>query len=244
MIPGSVGIIGYGAFGRLLARTLSAHAEVLVHDAVPIEDAGGARVGSLDEVAGAGAVVLAVNVQHLGGVLGAIAPSLRPGALVCDVCSVKLEPLALMGSLLPGSVRTLGTHPLFGPQTVREKGLAGNTVALCPGRIGGADLDELRGFLEGTLGLRAPVVDPDAHDRQMAHAQVVTHLVGRALCRLELGELELGTLAYRRLLQIRDNVLGDSADLFEAIQRHNPHAAAARRELLRALEVVVAEAEG
>lgn len=243
LAPDGVGIIGLGAFGSLLASALAQHLDVVAFDVRGNEPPTGVSAGSIDDACARGVVVPAVNVQQLGAVLDQIAPRLREGALVADVCSVKAGPIAMMLDRLPAGVRVLGTHPLFGPQSVAELGLKGQRIALCPARIDPPALGAVRAFLTDRLGLMAIEVGADEHDRQMAEVQALTHLVGHAVRALGLGdraqgEPALGTLAHRRLVQLANNIAGDSPELFEAIQRHNPHAASIRARFAEAVEAV------
>lgn len=244
--PTTLGLFGFGAFGRLASEHLVHLADVLVHD--PNADAGavralGATPARLPEAAACDAVLLAVPVQTLGEVLGAISPHVREGALVADVCSVKTEPIRLMLETLPAHAQVLGTHPLFGPQTASEQGtIVGQTVALCPARMDPAWLARVRELL-GSLGLEIVETDPDEHDRQMAWVQVLTHLVGHAAGEMDLPELPLATVAYTRLMQLRRNVSGDTEELFAAIQTHNPHAAAMRQRFFEAMKGVIERAD-
>ncbi|MFN4099165.1 MAG: prephenate dehydrogenase/arogenate dehydrogenase family protein, partial [Pararhodobacter sp.] len=102
--PPSVLIIGFGAFGRLMADHLSPHLTVAVCD--PVLDPGSTAlpVVPVSRAAGFDIVVLAVPVPALAGCLQQIAPHLRPGQFVIDTCSIKEEPARLMQALLPGHV--------------------------------------------------------------------------------------------------------------------------------------------
>ena len=236
---GKVSIIGHGNFGRLLAVHLAPHAEVVVHDAAPIQNlVPGTRSVELTEAASAETVILAVNVQHLEAVLGAIAPTLSRNALVADVCSVKVEPIEAMLRILPEHARILGTHPLFGPQSVAEKGLPDQRLAICPVRIDEEQQRRTIAFLRDTLRLDVIETSPEEHDRQMSLVQALTHLVGHAAAELRLEDLPLGTLAYRRLRQLAMNISGDSEELFDAIQSRNRFAAEIRARFVDAVENV------
>lgn len=240
-----IGILGLGAFGRLAASSLAPHARVLGHDADrSVDPPGGVERAGLADVAACPTLVLAMNLPQLEHAARAVAPHLQPGSLVIDVCSVKVEPLRILSETLPDSVQILGTHPLFGPQTVAEKGLRGQPMALCPVRIDADRMARVRALLGDRLGLRLIEIDPDEHDRQMSYVQVITHLVGHAANEMDLPELPLATLAYRRLLQLKANTRGDSEDMFQAIQRANPHAAGVRERFLRAMRVVGDRASG
>ena len=233
------GIIGLGAFGALMARELARVGEVVAFDSdASVRAPEGVSLAPFETVAASPVVVLAVNAQRLSAVIDAVSPYLSEGAVVADVCSVKVRPIDLMLEGLPRHARVVGTHPLFGPQTVGEKGLAGQPIALCEGRADGDVMDRARALLAETLGLRVVETSADEHDRQMAFVQALTHLVGHAANDMDLPNLDLATLAYRRLLQLKGNILGDSEELFEAIQQWNPHAAGVRARFLDAMHAV------
>src|SRR5262249_4934412 len=86
------GIIGYGHFGQFLASSLARHGKVLVYDAdeaktEPASD--GFPPASLDEVATADAVILAVPFAALAVVLDEIRDRLGRETVVMDVVSSK-----------------------------------------------------------------------------------------------------------------------------------------------------------
>ena len=125
-----LGLIGFGAFGRLTARHLSPWFDILAHDPAATDAEGVATLTDLATAAACPTVVLAVPVEALEATLIAIRPHLAPGALVIDVGSVKVKPAQAMAELLPPGVRIVGTHPLFGPQSGKD-GIAGLRIAIC-----------------------------------------------------------------------------------------------------------------
>jgi prephenate dehydrogenase len=238
----TLGLIGFGAFGRFMAAHLRANFDVVAADRENIAcqaAALGIRAANITEAAHAPIVVLAVPAQHLEGALRDIRAHIQPGAIVLDVCSVKLKPLALMEGVLPMHASIIGTHPLFGPQSGKD-GIAGLPIALCPLRAAPEQIACVRAFLADTLKLRVIDTTPDAHDREMANVQALTHLLSRALTELDLPESDLATVAYQRLLAMRANLRHDSEDLFRTIQRENPYAEAARRALREKLDEIEA----
>src|SRR5262245_5686464 len=107
----TLGLLGFGAFGRFASAHLARHFTVLVHDVRDIAGEaadGGVRPVAIEEAAGAPIVVLAVPVQRLEGLLESIRGHVRPDALVIDVSSVKIRPLELMERELPKSVQLIG----------------------------------------------------------------------------------------------------------------------------------------
>ncbi len=148
----SLGLVGFGAFGRLTALHLSRHFDVLAHDPAHPEGrdpATGAALVTLAEAARCPVVVLAVPVAALPEACAAVRPHLRKGALVLDVGSVKVVAAEAMLAGLPAHVDIVATHPLFGPQSARD-GLRGLKVAVCPVR--GDRAPRVAAYLRGPSG--------------------------------------------------------------------------------------------
>ncbi|MEM9373701.1 MAG: prephenate dehydrogenase [Planctomycetota bacterium] len=242
-----IGLIGLGAFGRLAASCLATHAEVLCYDPELPDDevkSAGATPAHLEDAADAQAVVLSVPVQAIPAACSAISGMLAENTLVCDVGSVKLRPIEWMLAALPPHVQVLGTHPLFGPQTVEELGgIAGEPIVLCPARMGEETFDKARGFIEEKMCLKPIQMTADEHDQQMAFVQGITHLIGRAASSMRLEDFPTATLAYQKLLQMKANTDQDAPELFDAIQRLNPYAINTRNAFLNAVKEIVDSAD-
>ena len=161
-----LGLIGFGAFGRLTATHLSPWFDILAHDPAFSDGEGLARMTTLEEAAACPVVVLAVPVGVLAETVAAIAPSVTPGALILDVGSVKVKPAQVLLEGLPQGVSIVGTHPLFGPQSGKD-GIAGLRIAVCPVRGDKAAL-RVAAFCRKALGLTVFVVTPEDHDREAA----------------------------------------------------------------------------
>ncbi len=230
-----LGLIGLGAFGQLAARHLAPHFAVRAYDPAPETAARAAALGvesvSLKEAAGAPVVVLSMPVQALEQVCEQIAPLLSEGALVLDVCSVKVRPMETMRRLLPPHIRLVGAHPLFGPESAHD-GIAGHQIVLCPDN--GGDLTPVRGFLEEKLGLRVCESTPEAHDRAMAVVQGLTHLVAKVLSRMNAEPQPFTTESFDLMMKSAALLKHDSDELFRAIEQMNPYAGAVRREFFDA----------
>lgn len=236
-----IGLVGFGAFGQLAARHLACHAELRVFD--PKHEPGqrlapGIAAVALAEAARCSIVILTVPVRVLAATVREIAPHMRRGALVLDVGSVKVQPTAVMAEGLPRGVDVIGTHPLFGPQSARD-GLRGLKIALCPVR--GARLGVVSRFLRQKLGLQVIVTTPEAHDRELAVAQGLTHLIAAALLRMEPLPSRLTTASFDLVREAVEMVRHDSADVLHAIERANPFAAEVRERFLGLLDEVQAE---
>ena len=96
-----LGLIGFGAFGRLTAKHLSPWFDILAHDPAATDGEGLARLTSLEAAAACPVVVLAMPVGVLAETVAAIAPHVTPGGLILDVGSVKVKPAKVMLDGLP-----------------------------------------------------------------------------------------------------------------------------------------------
>lgn len=233
-------LIGLGSFGRFLISYLQPH--FLFHacdrdvDRCSSHLVEGANSLPTD-AACVDILILAVPAQHMEGLLRQLAPLLTSRstpALVIDVASVKVKPIALMRDLLPPETEIIGTHPLFGPQSGKN-GIEGLPIAFCPVRASEERIACVRSFLSQTLKLKVLDVSPEEHDRQMAYVQGLTHLVSRAAAALELPKTELATVAYRRFAEMSESLAGDSWELFKTIENENPFASEVRNQFMKHL---------
>jgi prephenate dehydrogenase len=237
----NLGIIGFGRFGQFAAQHLRHHVHLFVWDMRDQRKKAaslGLTWGTLEEAASCQVVLLSVPVSDMPTALAQVGPYLRPGAILMDVCSVKMMPVEWMKAAAPAEVDIIGAHPLFGPRSGRS-GIAGLTVVLCPAR---ATRDALvRRFLE-SLGLKVVVTTPEDHDRQMAYAQALTHFVARGLAAAGVQDQELKTPSYDRLLRVVEPLARENPELFRDLQQYNPYSAEARARLLTSLRHLDAEA--
>lgn len=232
---GTVGIVGFGRFGRSLGE-LMAESGIRVrafdpHAMVPEPFA----AASLPALVGAShAVILAVPVPALEGVVADASAFLTGRHLVLDVASVKVRPVEILGRHLADRVPWVATHPLFGPATLarRERPLR---VVVCPNGRHPAAVDAAT-RLYTRLGCTVRLQDPESHDREMARTHALGFLIAKAFIDLGIGsEPELVPPSFRGISATIESVREDAGHLFTAILRDNPFAAGARRDFLDAL---------
>jgi prephenate dehydrogenase len=192
----------------------------------------GVAWSDFETVAGKEIVIFAVPLKSFETVLNRAVPFLKENALCLDVCSVKIKPLELMREILPATVEIIGTHPLFGPQSGRER-IEGLRIALCPLRTTNAG--RVKSFLADELKLKVLEKSPEEHDREMAHVQALTHFVARALDELHVIDSDLATVSYEELMRAARLVSEDSWELFQTIQQGNPFADTKRKAFIEKL---------
>lgn len=242
-----LGIIGFGNFSKFFTPHLRPHfASITVFDArdgfkSEAENLG-VIGGTLQEVLNKEIIILAIPVQYLEAFLQSSAQLFNPNALIMDVSSVKLKPIALMEQYLPKTCEIVGTHPLFGPQSGKN-GIHGLNFVICPHRQKKETIVSLTDLFQSKMQLRVLERTVDEHDKQMAYVQGITHFIGRALNRMDIPDVEQKTPAYQYLLDIKRNLGGDSWDLFLTIENENPCAKDVRDEFLTELVKLNTELE-
>jgi prephenate dehydrogenase len=236
----TIGLIGYGRFGKLAANILSKRARVVVADrARPrlLHARRNVRAGTIAEAASQEIVLLSVPVSVMQPVLRQIRKHLRPGALVIDVCAVKEKPTFWMRTMLPRSVEILGSHPLFGPDSCKAS-LKGHTVVLCPVRVGRQRLARISRVLKQE-GARTLVMHPDRHDRMIAETIYLTQYVGRLVGLARLKRWEGVTVHYDRLQSVVQAAIHDSSRLFADMRKFNAHGKRVDAALRRAHRTIL-----
>lgn len=224
-----IGLVGNGRLGALLAHYFRRRHDVKVYDARPDKSR-----ASLAQVCAQDVVIPCVPIAAFENVIEKIAPLLKPGALVVDVCSVMEHPVLVMKKRLPKTVQILATHPNFGPDSASES-MAGRKMIVCPVRVKGPLWPAFRRALEA-YGLVLVELTPAAHDKKAAESLVLTHFIGRSLIGLGSKPTGIDTEGYKRLLRILQTVQNDSWQLFEDMNRYNAYAAPMRKRLLRVMK--------
>ncbi len=215
--PASITIVGaMGRMGRLLSRFfVEAGYEVLAVDRADAECHWRA-------VAESEVVILAVPVGAIDLVLEELGPLTREDGVVIDIASVKEAPLHSMLRHCRGEV--IGSHPLFGPNTVSLKD---QVFFVCPGR-GDRYLRWFNGFLQDS-GAKVVEIEPRAHDQLMAVIQCLRHTLifcfGKTLMdlRFDLAS-NLGHSGpwFSELVRLLVNQLEQDPSLYVDLALHNP----------------------
>ncbi|MGD8992931.1 MAG: prephenate dehydrogenase/arogenate dehydrogenase family protein [Desulfobacterales bacterium] len=234
-----IGIIGFGRFGKLAARYLAEDFEVLVYHrsdrSTEIKECG-ARTASLEEVCRQKMVILCVPISKLQEVLVDIAPLLKEGVVVVDVCSVKVYPVRWMQATLPETVSILATHPIFGPDSAADS-LKGHKIFISPIRIDKKHYQKVKTYL-ASKALALIESTPEDHDKQIAISLALTHYIGRSLSAFGAAPLGIDSEGYKRLLHILEVVENDTWQLFYDMHRYNPYAQEKRTAFMQAMQKI------
>ncbi len=232
MIAKTIGLFGYGQFGAFLGKYLTQLGTVKVYDPILKSEerttAGITIVETPEEAAKADVLIFAVPLDKLDALVFQIKDAVLPVALLLDVTSVKMKPLAILRSHFPNH-QILGTHPIFGPQSGKD-GIEGLPIVLCNESWQKENYEWLKSAFADTLKLKVIEKTAEEHDREMAYVQGLSHLIGRALSLMNIPPVESVTKSYAHLIELRDILKDDSWELFKTIQSGNPFVEAVRKE--------------
>ncbi|WP_375455629.1 prephenate dehydrogenase/arogenate dehydrogenase family protein, partial [uncultured Methylobacterium sp.] len=191
--PGCLAVVGLGLIGSSIARGARRHGlarRIVAIDSDPavrerVRDLGIADHVTGDAAAGgaeADLVVLCVPVGAIGPVAAAMAPRLKPGAVVSDVGSVKASVVAAVAPHLPDGVAFVPGHPVAGTEySGPDAGFAtlfsGRWCILTPPEgTAEAAVARVRALWEG-LGAVVETMSPEHHDLVLAITSHVPHLI-------------------------------------------------------------------
>lgn len=188
-----IAIIGFGLIGSSLARAVRAHGLVGTIVACDASEAARATIERLklaDVVTGdpaeaardADLVIIAAPLGAYAEIAKAIAPALKPGAIVSDVGSVKGPVVRDLPLLLPGNIHFVPGHPIAGTE---NSGPASGFETLFEGRWfimtppPGTDEEAVRklGNLWAGCGSQIEIMEPAHHDKVLAITSHLPHLI-------------------------------------------------------------------
>lgn len=170
--------------------------------------------------ADADVIILCVPAAHLRATCVKVVPHIRPGTILADITSVKVQPLADMQKVWDGPV--VGTHPLFGPQPQEGSDLP---VVLTPGAQATATHCAVVEELFTALGCRVFTSTAALHDEAMAAIQGLNFISSVAyFATLAHKEeyLPFLTPSFRRRQEAARKLLTEDAQLFEGLFEANP----------------------
>jgi chorismate mutase/prephenate dehydrogenase len=231
---------GTGSMGRLFANFTSVHgASVKIVGRTIQRTQKAARElevegGSISDATASDIVVVAVPTESVVETSIEIAQSMRDGALLTDMSSVKTGIADRISSKVPSGVEYVSIHPLFGPAVDHVEGQ--NIVAI-PFRTG----PQWKSFSRALrmAGARVHLMSSENHDKLMGYVQALHHFallsLGVALRKWD-GELKTSSIAgtldrIESLLSSWETIVG--------IQRVNPYSTLVRREFIKTSQRLV-----
>jgi prephenate dehydrogenase len=178
----------------------------------------------VDAVQKADNIMICVSIDAFEEVVKKIAPFVREGQTIVDICSVKEHPVKIMHQYITKGL-VLGTHPVFGPGS---KGVKNKAYILTPTNAKEREFAEkYKGWLE-KVGARVFIMSPEKHDMLLPVVLGLPHFVGLVACDTLLEQPEFletkkvaGT-TYKMLLTLAEATALETPDLFATLQTNLP----------------------
>jgi prephenate dehydrogenase len=245
--PSSLAVIGLGAIGGSLAwqARRAGIGRVVGYSPSRGDGVAALRASAVSEVAdspvravrGAELVVLAVPPGPTLDLIGRLASSLEPGAILTDVCSVKAPVMARAADCGLGD-RFAGSHPLAGTHdsgflAARPDRLLGCVVYVCESASaeGARAARGVMRFWEEVFEAQPILISAEAHDRQLAWTSHLPQAVAYALAK-SLADRRLGGVSYGTGARDTTRLAASSPDMWLDILLQN------RDSLIEALSSV------
>lgn len=200
--PRSVTIVGVGLIGGSIGLALRARGladKIFGIGSRPATLEQAQRMGAITAIAGderaavasADLVIVCAPVAHIVEQVRMLAPFCRPGTLITDAGSTKLQIVealeqAAAEASWPANIQFIGSHPLAGnekkgPAHADANLLVGRTVVVTP--VTSAPAEAVRALKTFWESLGAKVVEMEAaeHDRAVAATSHLPHLAASAI---------------------------------------------------------------
>jgi len=245
-----VSIIGFGRFGQLWASLIKSDFPVKVYDhsETALEQArkAGVPVATLEDALAADVIFYSVPISEFAATINEHARILKTtgkSKLIIDLLSVKVHAKEILTKELPENVEAMLCHPLFGPDSVNQFGLAGQRIVIEQFRAS----DETFKFWKNYFAekqLKVIEMTAEEHDEEMAGSQALTHLVGRILSKMHSSESPVSTTSSEKLKEVTEQVSKDEFQLFLDMQRYNPYTRAMRRRFATAQSEIYKQIDG
>ena len=213
-----VSIIGFGRFGAMLYSLLSKGFEVDVYDKNPIDNSEVNEV-SFEEVLKNDTIFIAVPIRDFEDLVINISSKIQSGKTIIDVCSVKVFPKQVMIDNLPEETDIIATHPLFGPDSLKDSGSVMTMEAV---RDSSERYNFWKNYFE-SQNITIEEISAEEHDMMAARSQGLTHFVGRVIDDFGTNQTRIDTEGYKALHKLVSQTCNDTWDLFEDIQNYNPY---------------------
>jgi prephenate dehydrogenase len=180
-----------------------------------------------DAVKKADNVIICVSISAFADVVKKIAPGVREGQTVVDICSVKEQPVKIMHQYIKKGL-VLGTHPVFGPGS---KGVRNKAYILTPTNPKEeAFAEKYKTWLE-KVGARVFIMSPKKHDELMSVVLGFPHFLGLVACDTLLEQADyaetknVAGTTYRMLFTLAEATALENPELFSSLQLSLPEIA-------------------
>lgn len=218
----SVGIVGYGAFGRLTEKLFGRFAK---HLKIRVWGQTGAlasrNFAELEDVAKCDVLVLAVPIRNYDQALEMVRPHMRPETVLVDVATVKSYTQSLIDDRYSVQPR-LHIHPMFGPGSfIRTKGnVKGFPIVVTKHTFSRQHYRSLK-KLARKCGFNVVEMTAEEHDRRLSQTLFIAHLQSQTLKRAGFLTKTAFDTPSIRLMKEAAEIISNDTELFRDVVHYN-----------------------
>ncbi len=237
----SVGIVGYGNFGRFLqelAGRFFPEIRVKIYSRrAEIDDQ---TFFSLEAVSACDVVIVCGAIREYEAQIKAVVAASLPETIIIDVATVKKYTSELLREHCEGR-RFISTHPMFGPESYKKHGgdISGFRIVVTDYALANDQYQLLKNIF-ATLGFLIIEMTADEHDKRLAETLFLTHYVGQSILKAGFHRTSIDTLSFQFLMDAVESVKDDKA-LFADVYHFNPYCKEVAERLHSAQEKVFEE---
>ena len=215
----SIGLIGFGRFGKTLASILQKGFIVRVYDKIPNQSMHKIETVDFESISKEEVIFISVPIRNFKAVIEELSDKIKGNQTIIDVCSVKVFPKKVMIDNLHEQTDIIATHPLFGPDSLKD---SGSIMTMESVRNTFERYDFWKNYFE-SQNITIEEISAEEHDMMAAISQGLTHFVGRVIDDFGTNQTRIDTEGYKALHKLVNQTCNDTWELFEDIQNFNPY---------------------
>lgn len=218
-------VIGAGRFGTFWGKHLSKITQTFFFDADPEKEKVVERFATwstLEECLKKKYIFLTIPIGKLEEFIKKNRDNFQEESVLIDCASVKAPVMDWFEAYLPEKIYYVASHPLFGPDSARNR-LSDHLMVLIPGQVPFGEYRYLVQLLTNDFGLQVYNMTAEEHDELMAYNLNLVHHLGRALHDLGISRLPLMMSGLQKLDDIVTVVMNDTQELFYDFNKYNPN---------------------
>lgn len=231
-----VSIVGFGRFGKTLYRLIKDDFVIVLYNRSEIAPnaieltKNTAITKNLSEVYKSEVIFFAVPISSFEKVIKEHRKYFGKKHLLIDVLSVKLHPAKVLAKYIKGKeTQAILTHPMFGPDSSKN-GFSGLPLIIDKFRSNEENYKFWKRYFENKK-LNVIEMAPQEHDRLAANSQGLTHFIGRLLEAVNFKNSPIDSVGTKKLLEVKDQTVNDTWQLFTDLQHFNPYTKKMRLKL-------------
>ena len=229
----SIGLIGFGRFGKTLASILQKGFIVRVYDKIPNQSMHKIETVDFESISKEEVIFISVPIRNFKAVIEKLSDKIRGDQTIIDVCSVKKYTESVMLDYLPKNAGIISTHPMFGPDSFKDSNDL--KMVMCNTRDCYNQFQYWERFFQ-QQNIKIIKMSSDEHDRLASNTQGITHFLGRLLKEYDIRSTKIDTKGYEALLKIVEQTCNDTWELYTDLQSYNPYTNLMQEKFSKALK--------